>query len=117
MRQQLCLLHELQEIEQNAVVVQEASVSVPLNGAPDPVDHLEHPDDLVFNLAFYVGRLFPRHCEQDVLEVLHVFGELQLPNCFIYFDGGYFAENKKFKFDLVQNLGRNLRAFPPLELP
>ncbi len=75
MWQQIGLVHKVQKLEQNVVVVQEASASIPFDGAPDPVDHLKHPHDLVFNLALYVRWLFPRHGEEDILEVLHVLGE------------------------------------------
>ncbi len=109
------MVHELQELEHNVVVVQEVSASILFDGAPDPVDHLKHPHDLVFDLAFFV-RLFPRHGEEDIVEVLHVFGELALPYRFLHIDGGYFAKQWEFIFNLVQNFERNLLAFPSLEL-
>ncbi len=54
MWQQLCLLHQLQEVNQNVVVVQEVSASVLFVGTPNSVNHLAHPDDRVFDLALYV---------------------------------------------------------------
>ncbi len=53
----------------------EAPPSVSFDGKLIAVDHYKHPDDLVFDFAFYVRRLFPRHGEEDLVEVLHVLGE------------------------------------------
>ena len=93
MGQELALVHELQELEQNIVIVHEASASIPFDCAPDPVDHLKHPHDLIFDLTFYIGWLFPRHCEEDVIEVLHILGELQLPYGFLHVDCCYCIEH------------------------
>ncbi len=65
--QQIGLPHELQELKEDVVVVQEASASVPFDGTPNPVDHLKHANDLVFDLALYVRWLFSRHGEEDVV--------------------------------------------------
>ncbi len=57
--QQLWWPHEFQKFVENEVVVQGDSAFVPFDRRPDAVDNLEHSDDLVFDLAFYVRWLPP----------------------------------------------------------
>ncbi len=49
------------------LLIQEASASVPFDGRPNAVDHVEHRDDLVFDVALYVEWLFSRRGEEDIL--------------------------------------------------
>ncbi len=74
--QQLSLPHEVQELEEGEVVVQEVVAFVPFDGRPDAVDHFEHSDDLVADFAVCVKCLLPCYGEQNVLEIVHVLGEL-----------------------------------------
>ncbi len=66
----------LQELDQNVVAIQKVLSSVSFDGKPNAVDHLEHPEDLVSDFACYVRRLFPRHGEGDVVQIILVLGEL-----------------------------------------
>ena len=114
--QQLCSSHELQELKQNVLVVQETPVSVPFDGLPHAVDDFENPDDIVFDFALYVRWVFTRHGENDVVYILNVLGELQFSRGFLHLDCEYFAHTWVFKLNLVQNFRGYLLAFPTLKL-
>ena len=70
---QLRLSHELQQLIDYIIVIQEAHSSILFDGRPQPVNHLKHPHDLVFDLAFDIRWWCSGNGEEDKIEVLHIY--------------------------------------------
>jgi len=75
-RQQLHVSHQLEKLEENIVVVKEASSLLFVDGAKSSIDLLEHSNNLLFQKLGYIGGLFPGHGEEDVETVLDVLVQL-----------------------------------------
>ncbi len=74
----------------------------------DPVYLFEHADHFV-NFSADVRRFSSGHSEQDVVEVLHVFDELELANYLLDVYSGSFLG--------LWDLGWNMFALSTLEFP
>ena len=83
MVQELVLTHKLEQLVEYVVVVQEALSFVLVDATICSVNLFEHFDDLVFDLAWYVWRLFSGDGKEYVGCVLDVSVELQLPEDFL----------------------------------
>ena len=115
-REQLLLTHELQQLEDDVVLSQEASPLVRGHAWVSLHDASKHADHFVFDFAWYVGRLLPSNGEGDVERVLDVFGQLQLTQDAFDLCHVRLARVLHLSLYLLQRFRCDVFAFSALEL-